>query len=174
MSERVVVGIVRRTRGVHGELVIESRSDLPDRFEALKELYLVTRRATRRVTVQSVRQLKGDEVWLTLAEITDREEAKTLRGATLEIDLALRPELPDGVYYYDQLEGLDVYDTSDRLLGRLTAVFPRGGQDLYGVHTEHGEVLVPATAAIVKKVDLPMHRIVIDPPPGLMVPEDAH
>ena len=30
MAERVVIGIVRRTRGTHGELVVESQTDLPD------------------------------------------------------------------------------------------------------------------------------------------------
>jgi 16S rRNA processing protein RimM len=170
VSERVVIGIVRRARGVHGELVIESMSDVPNRFSELEHAYLVTASGPERVTVSEVRYV-GDEVWLKLNEITEREQAQELRGATLEIDVAQRPALPEGTYYYDELEGMDVVDTADRRIGRLTKVYPRGGQDLYGVETAGGEALIPADQAIVKQIDREKRRIVIDPPPGLL-PDD--
>ena len=173
MSERVVIGIVRRTRGVHGELVVESLTDLPNRFEELEHVYLVTPMGTEDVTIEQVRYKNGTEVWLSLAEITDRPRGRSLRGATLEIDIDRRPDPPEGTYYYDQLEGLDVYDTHERHLGRLTRVYPRGGQDVYGVTTAWGEVLVPATDAIIKSIDLRVGRMVIDPPAGLMEPDHA-
>jgi 16S rRNA processing protein RimM len=172
MAERVVIGIVRQTRGLHGELVVESRTDLPDRFEQLEELYLVTSSGERRVTIESVRRPKDPEIWIQFREVTDREGGKSLRGATLEIDLEDRPEPPEGTYYYDQLVGLDVFDVSGMQIGTLTSVFPRGGQDVYGVKTPDGEVLIPATDAIVKSVDLKAGRMIIDPPDGLL--EDEH
>jgi len=172
MAERVVIGIVRRTRGTHGELVVESQTDLPDRFEQLEQLYLVTSSGEQKVTIEAVRRPKDPEVWIQFREIIDREGGKRLRGATLEIDLDLRPDPPEGTYYYDQLEGLDVYDLSGQQVGTLTQVFPRGGQDVYGVKTPDGEVLIPATSAIVKGVDLKAGRMTIDPPAGLL--EDEH
>jgi 16S rRNA processing protein RimM len=172
MAERVVIGIVRQTRGNHGELVVESQTDLPDRFEQLEQLYLVTSWGEQMVTIDSVRRPKDPEVWIQLREITDREGGKRLRGATLEIDLDLRPDPPEGTYYYDQLEGLDVYDLSGEQVGTLTQVFSRGGQDVYGVKTPDGEVLIPATSAIVKNVDLKAGKMTIDPPDGLL--EDEH
>lgn len=172
VSERVVVGIVRRTRGVRGELVVESQTDLPDRFEQFDKLYLVTPSGERPVTVQSVRPQAGSEIWVRLDEIKDREMAIGLRGATLEIDERERPVAPAGEYYYDQLEGLEVVNSEGKHIGTLTQVVPRGGQDLYAVETDHGEVLVPATVAIVKKIDLELGRVVMDPPEGLL--EDDH
>jgi len=174
VSERVTVGIVRRTRGVHGELVVESQTDLAGRFDGLRRVYLVTGDQVRPVHIERVRYQAGSEVWITLAEVTDREFAKTLRGATLEIDIQDRPELPEGVFYFDQIEGLEVYDLQMRHLGHVDTVYSRGGQDLYAVATPHGEVLVPATDAIVKKIDLENGRMIIDPPPGLMDPDDAY
>jgi 16S rRNA processing protein RimM len=172
MAERVVIGIVRRTRGTQGELVVESQTDLPDRFEQLEQLYLVTSAGEQMVTIDSVRRPKDPEVWIQFHEIADREAGKRLRGATLEIDLDERPAPPEGTYYYDQLEGLDVCDMSGQQIGTLTQVFPRGGQDIYGVKTPNGEVLIPATSAIVKSVDLEAGRMTIDPPDGLL--EDEH
>ena len=172
MAERVVIGIVRRTRGIHGELVVESQTDLPDRFEQLKQLYLVTSAGERLVTIDSVRRPKDPEVWIQFREITDREAGKSLRGATLEVDIEDRPAPPEGTYYYDQLEGLAVCDLSGMQIGTLTQVYPRGGQDIYGVKTPDGEVLIPATDAIVKSVDLKAGIMTIDPPDGLL--EDEH
>ena len=168
MSERVVVGIVRRTRGVRGELVVESQSDLPGRFEQLEQLYLVTSSGEQPVTIASVRYQAGTEVWIRLEEVQDREMAKGLRGATLEIDASLRPAPPAGEYYYDQLEGLEVVDREGKHIGTLSQVIPRGGQDLYAVDTEEGQVLVPATPTIITQVDLARGRMVIDPPAGLL------
>lgn len=174
MSERVVVGVVRRTRGVHGELVVEPKTDLPDRFKKLGQVYLVTPELTRTVTITSAREPKAGEVWITLEEVTVREEARRLSGATLEIDLERRPKLPKGIYYYDELEGLDVVDTGGRHIGRLKHVVPRGGQDVYAVDTDSGELLVPAVPAIIKSVDLKQNKMVIDPPPGMIEETDAH
>jgi 16S rRNA processing protein RimM len=174
VAERVVVGKIRRTRGVRGELVVESLSDLPGRFEQIERLYLVTEQGETPVTIESVRPQAGTEVWISLREVHDRERAMGLRGATLEIDASERPDPPAGEYYYDQLEGLRVVDTEGHPLGTLTQVFPRGSQDLYAVQTEQGEVLVPATPAIVKKVDLEARLLVIDPPEGLLGGEGAH
>ena len=173
MSERVVVGRVRRCRGLRGELVVESQSDLPGRFEQLEKLYLVTPTGEQLVTIQSVRQQSGSEVWIRLKEVRDREMAMGLRDATLEIDEAERPEPPPGEYYYDQLEGLEVVDTAGKHLGRISQVIPRGAQDLYSVDTGSGEYLVPATGTIVKKVDLEAGVVVIDPPAGLLGDADA-
>lgn len=167
MSERVLLGRVRRTRGLRGELVVESHSDLPDRFEQLKKLYLVTPDGERPVTIRSVRTQSPSEVWIKLEEIRDRESAMALSGASLEIDEADRPAPPAGEYYYDQLEGLRVVDVSGQPLGTLSQVIPRGAQDLYVVVTERGESLVPASAAIVKRIDIEAGLVVVDPPPGL-------
>lgn len=174
MKERVVVGIVRRTRGVRGELVIESQSDLPGRFDQLKQVFLVTPDQTREVTIDAVRGPNENEVWIQLAEITNPEDGKLLRGATIEIDLADRPESPEGEYYYDELEGLEVQDTRGEVLGHITRVIPRGGQDLYQVRTADNDVLIPATDAIIKKIDVAGGTIVIDPPPGLLELDDAN
>jgi 16S rRNA processing protein RimM len=168
VTERVMVGVVRRTRGVHGELVVEPQTDLPDRFSQLEKVYLVSGGEARPVTIRGVRRPREGEVWITLAEVTVREEAQKLNGATLEIDLADRPSLPEGTYYLDELEGLEVVDLEGRLIGRLARVVPRGGQDIYVVEGAAGEVLIPAVPQIVKSVDLENKRMVVDPPPGLI------
>lgn len=173
MSERVVVGIVRRTRGVRGELVVESQTDVPDRFHQLKEVFLVTPSGARRVTIDHARYVRN-EIWVTLAEVTQREEAQELRGATIEVEIEQRPKLPAGEFYYDELIGIEVFDTHAVRIGTLTQVYPRGGQDVYGVETDFGEALVPASEEIIRSVDIEHRRMVIDPPEGLLPQADAN
>ena len=60
------------------------------------------------------------------------------------------------------------------MLGHLTRVIPRGGQDLYQVRTADSDVLIPASDAIIKKIDVVGGNIVIDPPPGLLELDDAY
>ena len=76
--------------------------------------------------------------------------------------------LPENHYYIYQLIGLDVYTDEGELLGKLADVLPTGGNDVWVVRTEKGEVLLPAIRQVVRKVDLEAKRIVVHLLSGLV------
>jgi 16S rRNA processing protein RimM len=53
------------------------------------------------------------------------------------------------------------------LLGRLVDVLPAGGNDIFVIQGGKREILIPALAAVVKKIDLAEHRIEVSLPTGL-------
>ena len=159
----VAIGRVGAPWGVRGAVKV---LPLTDRRRQLAAGRTVTVAGQRR-TIVSARWQKG-LVYLTLSGIADREAALTLRERTLAIPEAELEPLPEGQYYRFQLIGLAVTSTDGEQLGRVTEVLSTGANDVYVVHGERGEILVPATAEVVKEIDVEGGRMVIEEVPGLL------
>lgn len=99
--------------------------------------------------------------------VADREAAEALVGAELMVPRDALPDLEDGTYYWADLIGLDVRTVDDRPLGRLVHILETGSNDVYVVQREGGEVLVPALATVVRRIDLAAGRMWVALPEGL-------
>lgn len=123
----------------------------------------------QRRVIESARPQKG-LLYVKLSGIDDRDAAAALRERLLTVPESDLAPLPDGQYYRFQLIDLAVTTSDGAALGRLTEVITTGANDVYVVRGERGEVLVPATAEVVKEIDLAEGRMVIEALPGL-IPE---
>ena len=96
---------------------------------------------------------------LRLDGVATREAATALVGRYLELPAR---ELPEGSYYWHQLQGLRVVDTSGDELGELVEVFRAGENEVYRVVGGGGELLIPALRSVVKEIDLAARRMVVE------------
>ena len=104
---------------------------------------------------------------LALSDISNRDQAKTLIGAELQIQKAALPVLETGVYYWHELIGLQVFTIADRYLGRLESIIETGANDVYVVRSDHGEILIPALKSVVQAIDIKANLMRVDLPEGL-------
>jgi 16S rRNA processing protein RimM len=96
---------------------------------------------------------------LTLAGLTTREEAEAMAGRYLE---TLARPLPEGTYYWHELEGLRVASDDGEDVGVLREVFRAGEAEVYRIErTDGGELLVPAIHDVVRRIDVPAGIMVI-------------
>jgi 16S rRNA processing protein RimM len=155
LEELVLIGRVVKPQGRHGEVAVVSLSDQPDRFRHLEHAYLATPQGpAREVRVEHAWPHKGRFV-LKIAGVDGIEAAEALRGQELRIAEAELPELPAGSYYFHQLTGLRVEDTTGAPLGVVTEVLETGAEArVLAVRGEAGETLVPFAATFVRQVDL--------------------
>jgi 16S rRNA processing protein RimM len=108
-------------------------------------------------------QAKG--AWLArFEEVATRTEAELLYGCSVFVPESLRPSLPDGEYYVDELVGLAVVTDTGRDLGRLRDVLNTPANDVY---VTDKDVLIPVVAAFVLRVDLGEKTITVRDTPGL-------
>ena len=179
---RIVVGRVGRPHGIRGEVVIGVRTDEPDLRFAMGAVLDVGSSPDEepadagRLTVASARWHSG-QLLVSFAGITDRTAAGTLTGSWLSVDSSQLPELADPDEFRDhELIGLSVRTSAGEPVGVVTDVL-HYGQDLLVVRRADGaggECLVPFVKAIVPEVDVRAGVLVIDPPPGLLDPAQAH
>jgi 16S rRNA processing protein RimM len=173
---QLVVGRVGRPHGLRGEVTVEVRTDDPDqRFAAGSKL--ATLPAERgSLTVAGARWHSGT-LLVRFAGYGDRNAAEGLRDTMLAIDSDDLAPLEDPEEFYDHdLIGLQVATVGGDQVGAVTDVLHHGQTLLViqGSGPRAGaELLVPFVAAVVPEVDVAGGRLVIDPPAGLIDPEDS-
>lgn len=144
-------------KGLRGGLKLELMTDWPERLVVGAELFIEDEAVARRI---SGVELGGRVPVLMLEGVGDRDAAEGLVGRYLE-----RPAdpLPEGEYYWHQLEGIAVEDVSGRALGTLDQVLRVGESEVYVVvGPDGGELLVPALREVIRELDVAARRMVID------------
>jgi 16S rRNA processing protein RimM len=109
----------------------------------------------------------GGQFLLRLERVLDRGGAEALVGAELVVARGDLPELEEGSFYWSDLIGMEVLTGDGRRLGELVDILETGSNDVYRVRGRRGEVLVPALASVVRRVDLQARRMWVDLPEGL-------
>ena len=166
-----MVGRVVAVHGIRGNLKVSSYAESLSVFETEGGLQVALPDGS--VRAMAVRWVKphGRHLLLNLDEITDRNQAEGLIGSELFADKSCLPTLEEDSYYWFDLVGLRVYDTTGTLLGRLDGVIPTPGNDIYVVKGTQGEqakeLLIPAIGDVVLKIDLEGRTMLVDPPEGL-------
>lgn len=134
-------------RGLRGLLKVESLTDFPERLAPGERVYLEGDAVPHEV---AERGQAGRLTVLRLDGIDTRAEAEALIGRYVEVE---RRPLPEGSFYWHELEGLRVVDELAGELGRIAEVFRAGENEVYRVVGPRGETLVPALRGIVLEID---------------------
>ena len=173
---QLVVGRIIRPHGVRGELAVEVRTDDPELRLATGAVLATQPAAAGPLTVTRARWHTG-KLLLTFDGVADRDGADGLRGVLLVVDSAELEEIADPDEFRDhELIGLAVYGPGDEHVGTVTDILHHGQNLLVvaGAGSRAGaEIMIPFVAEIVPEVDLAGRRIVIEPPAGLLDPQDA-
>jgi len=177
---RVIVGRIGRPHGIRGEVVVGVRTDEPDlRFAVGASLDAGSAADDQAPPDQVLRvtakRWHSGQLLVAFAGITDRTAAGELTGRWLSVDSSQLPRTGDPDEFRDhELIGLSVRTSAGDPVGVVTDVLHHG-QDLLVVRAAPGsgaEHLVPFVKAIVPEVDVAAGLLVIDPPPGLLDPEN--
>ncbi|GAA5062829.1 16S rRNA processing protein RimM [Thermocatellispora tengchongensis] len=169
---QLVVGRIGRPHGIRGEVTVDVRTDDPELRFAPGARLDTDPPSAGPLLVESVRPHAGF-LLVRFAGVPDRTAAEALRGTMLVVESAEVPPLDDPDEFYDhQLIGLAVETVSGEPVGKVADVLHHG-QDLLVVRRGAEEVFVPFVRALVPEVDVAGGRLVVDPPPGLLDPDQA-
>ena len=167
----VTLGEIRTTFGLKGEVTVFSLTDFPKlRFKKGNELFLYNQKTGDRkeVTVKSYRD-SGDYYYLAFNEINDVEEAKLLRGYSVEMeeDKAI---IPEGYFRYSDIIGFDVIDAeNNKILGKVKEILTYLPQTSIKVKREEGnDFTIPLVPAFIKEYDFEHRRVLINVWEGLL------
>ena len=157
--------------GIRGSIRVHSYAESMSVYEAEEGIRVALPDGSVRTKSVVWVQSHGRVLLMTLEGVTDRSQAESLIGSELFVDKACLPALEKDTYYWSDLVGLHVYDTTGSHLGRLDKVIPTPGNDIYVVKGKHDgqtrEMLIPAIGDVVLKIDLEGRTMIVDPPEGL-------
>jgi len=167
-GELVTIGQIVKAFGVRGDARVRSLSDVPGRYEGLREVTLESPSGRRLSTVVTRVRGTGASYVLGFEAFSSPEEVAAFRGGWIKIPKSDSPSLPAGQYYESDLIGLQVIREDGVSLGGLEEILDTGGQHVFVVRGEHGEILLPATKEIIQLVDVSEGIMRVRPPEGLL------
>jgi 16S rRNA processing protein RimM len=172
----VAVALLGKTRGNRGEITAEALSSKPERYQLLKEVFLVRegpapgRAGTtgplggERFEVESAWFHQGVLI-LKFKGVDTISDAELLSGAEVRIPLSERTPLEEGEYFQSDLVGCELVDRqTGEPLARVTGWEDGGGSGL--LVTDAGWY-VPFVRSICVEIDPASRRIVVELPEGL-------
>lgn len=158
--EWVAIAHLVRPRGNKGELIAESLTARPERFQTLEKVHLLP----------SERDLEVEQVWFhqdrpifKFTGIDSISEAEPLGKQDVCVPKSERIELEPGEVFYSDLVDCEVVERGASL-GRVSDYLETGGGPIL---LEVGELLIPFVPAICVKVDIEAKRIDVELPEGL-------
>lgn len=161
----VAVGRVLGPWGLRGELKVEPLTDFPERFALGCSLYV----EGVAYVIERCRWHKG-KAYVKLSGIGSAAAAEALRQRFLEVPEDELKPLSEGEYYQFQILGLEVRTIEGQPLGKVTQILSTGSNDVFVVHGEGGELLIPALDDVIKAIDLDGGWIEVELVEGLLPP----
>jgi 16S rRNA processing protein RimM len=159
-SDGLVVGVIKSPHGVRGEVRVDPRSDVPDRFRVGAILECD---ALGPLTIRSIRGT-ADEPIVHFAGYESRPQAEPLRGRFLRVAVDEARRATKGKYLWADLVGLRAETPAGEPLGSVSDILRAGETDVLVVtRAQGGELLVPAIASVVREVDVAGGRVIVSP-----------
>jgi 16S rRNA processing protein RimM len=169
-DDAILVGVVARTHGNRGEVIVNSETDFPEaRFrEGARLLSRARDGRLGTLDVASMRLHQGRPVIL-FTGIGSMNDAELLAGTELRIAAGERDAglLEAGQYFHRDLIGCAVVTDNGDPIGDVTAVEGEGQATRLVVRSRRNELLIPFADEICT-VDVAGKRIVVRPPEGLL------
>ncbi len=158
----LAVGQLRRSHGLHGEIIMEIFTDFPERIEAGKMLLIGDEHSE--IVVKSVRP-HGKYLLLGFEGIDAVDEVRKLTNKILSVRKSEVPKLPKGQYYYHDVIGLNVIDEHNEKIGILDEIITTGANEVYIIKRENSpEILIPAIKGVILEINLKEKYIKVKQP----------
>ena len=103
--------------------------------------------------------------------VVDRDQAMAMSGQKIFVKKSDLPELPEGEFYWQQLIGLEVANSTTKI-GVVDSILETGANDVLVVKQEQkgqADVLIPYTDQVVLEIDIEEGTMLVDWDPDFLV-----
>lgn len=172
--EWVIVGRLRKSHGLRGEIIVEPITDAPaEVFSAGRVLFAGDAAGDPlpdppKLTVRETRPHVNGLLAVRFEEMHDRDEAARWTNRYLLMPATELEPPADGEVYLHELEGMQVVLESGEHVGTVSAVFELPQGLALDVKRESGTLLVPFNEVFIHEIKRAERTVVIAPPPGLL------
>jgi 16S rRNA processing protein RimM len=162
----VVLGRIVGAHGLRGEVRVHPFADDPAAWGAMPRWWIGKEgdapEAWRCLRLIHCRERSGVSIAV-LDGVSDRNAAESLHGMLVGAPREELPATESGEYYWDDLVGLEVVNVQGRPLGRVAGLIETAANAVLRVENkEDGERLLPFVDAVVREVDVPGRRLLVD------------
>lgn len=161
------LGHISRLHGYKGEVVAFFDTDQPQRYHNLESVFVDNRGELVPFFIEALAtNSKGH--FIIQFEDADLDMANGLIGSELYLPLEFLPKLSGKQFYFHEVQGFTLIDTTEGVLGICEEIIDSTAQPLFKIMDDDLELLVPAVDDYIQKIDREKKEIHVTCPPGLV------
>ena len=158
----VIVGRLGKSYGLEGWIHVHSFTDPSDNLLQYEPFYWQESNHWKPMPVTGKRWHNNGVMIQMDHLIPNREAAQAFAGRDIAVTRAQLPPLPEGEYYWCDLEGLTVINRQHLALGTVDHVLNIGAGDLLVIKNGQSTVMIPQLPQFVDTIDLAAGIITVD------------
>jgi 16S rRNA processing protein RimM len=172
--EWVIVGRLRKSHGLRGEIIVEPITDAPaEVFSAGRVLFAGDADGNQlpdplELTVRESRPHGKGLLVVLFDGVRDKDDASRWTNRYLFAPASQLERPAEGEVYVHELEGMRVILESGELVGTVSSVFELPQGLALDVQRAQGTVLIPFNEVFIHEVQRDARTVVIAPPAGLL------
>ncbi len=156
------LGYINGVFGVKGWVKVFSDTRPRENIFSYSPLWFQTREGWREYKVVSARQ-QGKGLAAQFENLSDREQAELLVNCKIGIKPEQLPETTDNEFYWSDLIGLKVINSSGESFGRVAELLETNAHDVMVVKDDQQQHLIPYVSEVyILKVDIEAGTIEVD------------
>jgi 16S rRNA processing protein RimM len=158
----IAIGRIRRPHGVKGEVIYEPYPEYS--FSLNKGKMIMIGKKKEAYSIRSIRSMDRNSL-IAFDGLETCDDVAFMRNQLVYVSTSDLKERGGGEKYPHQVLGMTVVDETGKKLGVLEEVLLTGANDVYLVKTpEDEEILLPAIASVIVKVDAEKKTITVHQP----------
>jgi len=167
MNDFFYLGVITKTFGYKGQVVIYLDTDEPEKYNNLEAVFVKDEEELLPYIIEEFIYKGANQAILKLADVNG-EAAKNLVKSELYLPLSFLPPLTGNKFYFHEVIGFDVIDKEKGNIGKCVDFMEMSRQPIMQIDCHGKEILIPAVDEIFETVDREHKTITISAPEGLI------
>ncbi len=167
-SERLIlIGRLTAAHGIKGWIKVYSYTDPPEKIISYTPWHIKLAGQWLEVKVTEGHK-QGKSIIVHLDGCESRDDTGKYVGADIAIPASSLEPLPEGEYYWEQLEGLEVINLDEMRFGVVDQLLQTGANDVMVIKADADSIddrerLIPFVMnKVIRSIDLETGRIIVD------------
>lgn len=165
------VGKIVNTHGLKGEVRVISQTDFPEeRYKVGNSLFLFQDKKAKPIELKitSHRKHKNFDL-LSFEGYYNMDHVVQFKEGILKVPESFLSTLEQNEYYFHEIIGCEVSTMNGETLGTIREILTPGANDVWVIEAKQGkDILIPYIDEVVKEINIPEKKIMIDPIEGLI------
>ncbi|WP_093671760.1 ribosome maturation factor RimM [Tenacibaculum sp. MAR_2009_124] len=162
------LGRIVKKHSFKGEVVIKLDTDEPELYGNLESVFVDLGNNLVPFFIEKSSLSRGTMLRLKFEGVDSEEDADAIQKAGVFLSLDFLPKLTGDKFYYHEVVGFNIKDTSFGIVGTIKEINDSSAQPLFVIDREGKEVFIPMIDDFIKKVDRENQIIEVTTPEGLI------
>jgi 16S rRNA processing protein RimM len=167
MNDFFYLGVITKTFGYKGQVVVYLDTDEPEKYKTLDAVFVKEEEEMLPYMIEEFIYKGHNQAILKFTDVTG-DEAKNLVKSELYLPLNFLPPLNGNKFYFHEVIGFDIIDKEKGNIGKCVDFLEVSRQPIMQIDYNGKEVLIPAVDEIFETVNRENKTITISAPEGLI------